>query len=113
MYYGGMTWGRKDYKSESHAEDLAPEYSETELDHIDDGSMLTISHLVSPLEALNDEGMTEFKCPLFVFDGRHDYATSQFPQGQIFQHQIPARMPKTDRQSRDSPQQVQHRLNFR
>jgi pimeloyl-ACP methyl ester carboxylesterase len=76
MYYGGMTWGRKDYKSESHAEDLAPEYSETELNHIDDGTMLTISHLLGPLEALNDEGMTEFKCPLFVFDGRHDYATS-------------------------------------
>jgi hypothetical protein len=61
MYNGGMTWGREDYKANSNAEDLSPEYTDAELDHIEDGTMLTIAHLIGPLEALNDERMTVFK----------------------------------------------------
>jgi pimeloyl-ACP methyl ester carboxylesterase len=34
------------------------------------------AHLLGPLESLDFEGTTEFRCPVILFDGRHDYATS-------------------------------------
>lgn len=76
MFYGGLTWGRKDFSYEANAWDLSPDYTEKDLDGVDDGGLFSITHLIGPLEALNLEDTTSFQCPVFLFEGRHDYATS-------------------------------------
>lgn len=76
MYYGGLTWGRSNFSYESNAWTLSPDYTDKELDAIDDGSLFSLTHLLGPLESLNIEHVTNFRCPVFLFEGRHDYATS-------------------------------------
>jgi pimeloyl-ACP methyl ester carboxylesterase len=76
MYYGGLAWGRQDFKWDSSAWELSPNYSEKELDAVDAGSLFSLTHLMPTLLAVNLEQKTIFKCPVFIFVGRHDYATS-------------------------------------
>jgi pimeloyl-ACP methyl ester carboxylesterase len=76
MYYGGLAWGRKDFKWDSNAWELSPDYTEKELDAVDAGSAFSIAHLITTLMDVNLEPTTTFHCPIFLFVGRHDYATS-------------------------------------
>ena len=75
-YYGGLAWGRQDFQWDAGAWELSPDYSRKELDAIDAGSLFSLTHLMTTLLAVNLEHTTTFKCPMFVFVGRHDYATS-------------------------------------
>ena len=68
--------GRKDFSYEGNAWDLSPDYTEKDLDGVDGGSLFSLTHLLGPLEALDLQNVTTFKCPIFLFEGRHDYATS-------------------------------------
>ncbi|MGA7157916.1 MAG: alpha/beta hydrolase [Acidobacteriaceae bacterium] len=76
MYYGGLAYGRKDYAYDGNARELSPDYTDRDLDKTDDGSEVSVTHLLGPLMAMNFDSVTTFKCPVFLFDGRHDYATS-------------------------------------
>jgi len=39
--------------------------------------LYSLTRLLGPaLQSLNYESVTDFKCPIFLFEGRHDYATS-------------------------------------
>ncbi len=76
MYYGGLTYGRKDFSYDGNAWELSPDYTQKDLDGVDDGSLYSLTHLLGPLEAVNFDSVTKFECPVFLFDGRHDYATS-------------------------------------
>jgi proline iminopeptidase len=51
-------------------------YTQKDLDLVNEGSLYSVTHLLSPLEALDYESVTRFKCPIFVFEGWHDYAVS-------------------------------------
>lgn len=85
-YYGGLTYGRTDFAYDSNAWTLSPDYTQKDLDAVDDGSMYTLTHLLGPLEALDYESVTDFKCPIFLFEGRHDYATSHTLAAEWFGH---------------------------
>ena len=76
MYYGGLAWGRRDFKWAANAWELSPDYTEAELDGIDRGSALSISHLVGPFVEANFEDVRQLGCPLFLFIGAHDYTVS-------------------------------------
>ena len=76
MYYGGLTYGRTDFTYDANAWLLSPDYSDKDLDSIDSGGLYSLNHLLRPLEDVNLESMTRFKCPIFLYEGRHDYATS-------------------------------------
>jgi pimeloyl-ACP methyl ester carboxylesterase len=76
MHYGGLAWGRTDFKPFDDARKLSPEYSNEELKAIDRGSLFSLQHLLAPLEAFNLDRVTRFECPVFLFNGRHDYSTS-------------------------------------
>ena len=76
MYYGGLAWGRRDFKWDANAWELSPDYTEAELDGIDRGSALSISHLVGPFVEANFEDVRQLGCPLFLFIGAHDYTVS-------------------------------------
>jgi len=76
MYYGGLTYGRSDFSYDANAWELSPDYTEKDLDSLDDGSLYSVTQLLGQVMAMNFDSVTTFKCPVFLFDGRHDYATS-------------------------------------
>jgi pimeloyl-ACP methyl ester carboxylesterase len=76
MYYGGLTYGRTDYSYDGNARELSPDYTDEDLEKVDDGSLYSVTHLLGQLAAVNFDSVTRFKCPVFLFDGRHDYSTS-------------------------------------
>ena len=76
MFYGGLTYGRTDFTFDANAWTLSPDYTEKDLDLVDQGSLYSITHLLGPLESFNDENVVTFKCPVFLFEGRHDYDVS-------------------------------------
>jgi pimeloyl-ACP methyl ester carboxylesterase len=76
MFYGGLTYGRTDFSYDGNAWNLSPDYTEKDLDSVDDGSLYSLNHLLPALEGLNYENLRTFRCPIFLFEGRHDYATS-------------------------------------
>ncbi len=75
-YYGGLTYGRKDFSYHADAEDLSPDYDQAELDAIGKGSVYTLNHLLQPLLGVNFDDTTDFHCPVILFVGQHDYTTS-------------------------------------
>lgn len=75
-YYGGLAWGRRDFKWDVEAWDLSPDYTEKELDAVNAGTGYSISHLLPMLMDIDFDKTTNFRCPVFVFVGEHDYATS-------------------------------------
>jgi len=76
MYYGGLAWGQKDFKPFDDARKLSPEYDNEELKAIDQGSLFSLQHLLPQLESVSFGKMTRFECPVFLFNGSHDYSTS-------------------------------------
>jgi proline iminopeptidase len=76
MYYGGLAWGRQDFNWSAATWDLSPDYSENDLNAVDAGSLFSITNLMKTLFAVDYENKTSFQCPIFLFVGRHDYATS-------------------------------------
>jgi pimeloyl-ACP methyl ester carboxylesterase len=76
MYYGGLAWGRKDFSWMANAWELSPEYTDKELDAIDQGGLYSLTHLLPALATLDYTHMTDFRCPIFMFTGRHDYDVS-------------------------------------
>jgi pimeloyl-ACP methyl ester carboxylesterase len=84
MYYGGLTWGRRDFRHDARAWSLAPEYTDADLAAIDRGSALSLARLLAPLAAVDFTRTTQFRCPIFLFLGRHDFAVSQDVAAQWF-----------------------------
>jgi len=75
-YYGGLTYGRKDFSYYADAEELSPDYDPTELGAIGKGSVYTLKHLLQPLLGVNLDDATDFRCPVILFVGQHDYTTA-------------------------------------
>jgi pimeloyl-ACP methyl ester carboxylesterase len=75
MYYGGLAWGRKDFQFDSDAEELSPDYNHDDLVAIDKGSLFSLNHLLDPLLDVDFDHVTNFKLPVIVFAGAHDYTT--------------------------------------
>lgn len=86
MYYGGLTWGRTDFSYDGNAWTLSPEYTQKDLDLVDEGGLYSLTHLLPQIEALNYESVTSLECPIFLFEGRHDYAASHNLASQWFEH---------------------------
>jgi pimeloyl-ACP methyl ester carboxylesterase len=71
-----LTYGRSSFSYDANARLLSPDYTQKELDGIDKGGLYSLTHLLGALERLDFENTTTFRCPVFLFEGRHDYATS-------------------------------------
>jgi pimeloyl-ACP methyl ester carboxylesterase len=84
-YFGGIAYGRTDQAFED-VSDLTPDYTQQELDAANDGSSFSILHLLQQLERVDFTQVTQFKCPIFLFEGRHDYGTSHLAAAEWFQH---------------------------
>jgi len=76
IYYGGLAWGRNEYKPFDDARKLSPDYSNEEVAAIDQGGLFSLHYLLTPMMAIDFSKNTRFDCPIFIFNGRHDYTTS-------------------------------------
>jgi pimeloyl-ACP methyl ester carboxylesterase len=75
-FFGGVVNGRQDQSFEDGVSTISPAYSQHDLDAADEGGMFSITHLIRPLLHVDYTTVTNFTCPVFIFAGRHDYATS-------------------------------------
>jgi pimeloyl-ACP methyl ester carboxylesterase len=76
IYYGGLTYRRRSFDYDSNAWRFSPQYSDRDLRLTDKGSLFSLNHLLGVVERTNFESVGELKCPLFIFQGKHDYETS-------------------------------------
>ncbi|HEX7964243.1 MAG TPA: alpha/beta hydrolase [Gammaproteobacteria bacterium] len=76
VYYGGLTWNRKSYDYYYDAGKLSPDYTDQDLAAIDKGSLMSLTRLLPELMAVDFTRTTDFKCPIVIFNGRHDITTS-------------------------------------
>ena len=76
-YFGGMEAGRTDVSYVDRMAIFSPEYSEAEVAAIEDGEGLSTVALAPTALGVNFESTTRFKCPIFLFEGRHDWTVPQ------------------------------------
>jgi pimeloyl-ACP methyl ester carboxylesterase len=76
VYYGGLSYGRKNFAFESNAWTLSPDYTDHDLESVDPGTFISVTHLLDAMAAIDFDSTTRFKCPIFLFEGRHDYTVS-------------------------------------
>lgn len=72
-----VQWDRRDsYAYYYRASELSPDYTDADLDAIDKGSLLSLRHLGAAFGAFNYSQVTDFRCPIVLFEGRHDFTTA-------------------------------------
>ncbi len=71
------------------ASKLSPDYTAKRLAAVDAGTGYSIAHLLPMLMGIDFDHTTAFQCPVFVFVGEHDYATSHTVAEEWF-HQVKA-----------------------
>lgn len=74
--YGGLTWGRDTFSYYENAARFSPEYSPADLAAVDKGSALTLPRLWPAMIAADYTAVTKLRCPIVIFNGRHDQTTS-------------------------------------
>jgi proline iminopeptidase len=72
---GGLTYHRSTYGFYENLFQLAPEYSSEDVAAIDKGSELSLGPLLPEMLNFNFSGVTDFGCPILLFEGRHDATT--------------------------------------
>jgi pimeloyl-ACP methyl ester carboxylesterase len=84
--FGGLSWRRDSYAYYYRAGALSPDYGDADLDAIDKGSALSLPVLLKEMETSDFTRMTTFKCPIVIFNGRHDDTTSPKVAADWFAH---------------------------
>jgi pimeloyl-ACP methyl ester carboxylesterase len=74
--FGGLSWRRDSYAYYYRTSELSPDYSNADLDAIDKGSLVSLSHLGPAFATFDYSKVTKFGCPIVLFEGRHDFTTS-------------------------------------
>jgi pimeloyl-ACP methyl ester carboxylesterase len=84
--YGGLSWNRDSYAYYYRASELSPDYTNADLDAIDKGSLLSLTHLLPAFSTFDYSHVTDFKCPIVIFNGRHDETVSATVTADWFAH---------------------------
>lgn len=71
-YFGGVMAYRRDQEDESHAARLSPDYDDAEAPHVYDGNEFSEERLLPFVLGLDLSKERRFKCPILLFEGRHD-----------------------------------------
>jgi pimeloyl-ACP methyl ester carboxylesterase len=71
--YGGVMAYRKDNQAESGLADLSPDYTDEDIPHIWDGNKFAAPYLLPQVLSLDLSTTKKLACPLFLFEGRHDF----------------------------------------
>ncbi|HWM70865.1 MAG TPA: alpha/beta hydrolase [Steroidobacteraceae bacterium] len=75
-YYGGAIAWKRDFKVESAAVRLSPEYTDADVRSFGDGNEFSEQYLLAQAIMTDFSTVTTLKCPLILFSGRHDYNVS-------------------------------------
>jgi pimeloyl-ACP methyl ester carboxylesterase len=73
--FGGLTWGRTNLNYYSNLAQFAPEYTEADVAAINKGSQLSLGPLLPDLLNFDYSKMLQWRCPIVIFAGRHDFTT--------------------------------------
>jgi pimeloyl-ACP methyl ester carboxylesterase len=73
--YGGLTYGRTGLSFYSDLAELSPDYSLADVAAVDQGANLSLPRLLPDLMNFNFSDVIEYRCPIFMFEGRHDLTT--------------------------------------
>lgn len=84
--YGGLSWGRDSYGYYYHASKLSPDYTDADLDAIDKGSAMSLTQLLPAFSTFDYSKVTDFDCPIVIFNGRHDETVSSKVTADWFAH---------------------------
>lgn len=82
--FGGLSWGRDSYGYYYHAAKLSPDYTDADLEAIDKGSALSLERLLPAFIAFDYSKVTDFRCPIVLFEGRHDFTVSSVVAAEWF-----------------------------
>jgi pimeloyl-ACP methyl ester carboxylesterase len=72
---GGLAWKRDKYDFYENLFKLSPEYTEEDVAAIDKGSALSLGPLLPVMLGFNYSETLDFRCPILLFEGRHDDTT--------------------------------------
>lgn len=84
-FYGGAVYGRTDFAAESAAVRLAPEYSDADVEAIWTANEFSAERMLAEVMNLDLSGLTKLRCPLILFNGRHDYNVSSSVAAEWFE----------------------------
>jgi len=73
--FGQLTWNRKDLSYYYDLTEFSPDYTEADIAAIDKGSQLSLGPLLPDMLGFDYSGVTEWRCPIIIFAGRHDFTT--------------------------------------
>ena len=91
-YFGGVMVYRHGNDADSDLIELSPDYTRDELRHIYDGNEFSERFLLADLVDGDWSVTRTFGCPLFLFEGRHDYNANSEVAWEWFQKvQAPAK----------------------
>jgi proline iminopeptidase len=76
VIYGGLSWRRDSYDYYYNASELSPDYTDADLKAIGKGSLLSLTHLLNVFGVFDYTRVTDFRCPIIIFNGRHDDTVS-------------------------------------
>lgn len=75
IYFGGLSHGRQDLNYYFGLLKFSPEYTPEDIAGVDKGSELSLDVLFPDMLAFDFSQKTEFRCPVLLFEGRHDSTT--------------------------------------
>jgi proline iminopeptidase len=91
-YFGGVMAYRHDNDADSDLVKLSPDFTPNELQHIYDGNKFAEEFLLADLIDGDWSVNRSFRCPLFLFEGRHDFNANSEVAWQWFEKvQAPAK----------------------
>jgi proline iminopeptidase len=73
--FGELSWRRPNLNYYYDLSKLSPDYTEADLAAINKGSELSLGVLLPDLAGFDFSQVTEWRCPILLFEGRHDYTT--------------------------------------
>lgn len=76
IYFGGQAYGRTSLDYEDNVQLLSPEYTEADLNARQAAQGYSVSLLLPDLFKVDFSSVRTIGCPVFLFEGRHDYTTS-------------------------------------
>ena len=73
--FGELSWNRPNLDYYYGLTQLSPDYTEADIAAIDKGSQLSLGPLLPDLLHFNFSKVLEWRCPIILFAGRHDFTT--------------------------------------
>jgi len=75
VLFGELSWNRTALDYYYDLTQFSPEYTEADIDAIDKGSHLSLGPLLPNMMEFDFSKVTEWRCPIVLFVGRHDFTT--------------------------------------